>query len=125
MSLFDQLFFNIFNHYKAKHKKRSINFAVLYISILQISLIFLLGVFFAAFFRQMNVDTMSSENAWILFIITAFIIYFKNWIQFSGRKRSVINAKLSKRKTKQFNIWLLWFLPVCCIALAIILLQVL
>ena len=125
MSLFDQFFFNVFNHYKAKHKKRSITFAVLYITILQMSIILVLGVFFAAFFSQMNVETISSEKAWILFVLTSCIIYFKNWIQFSGRKRSVINAKLSKRKSKHFNNWLLWLLPVSCIALSILLMQVL
>lgn len=125
MSLFDQFFFNVFNHYKAKYKKRSITFAVLYITILQMSIILVLGVFFAAFFIQMNVETISSEKAWILFVITSCIIYFKNWIQFSGRKRSVMNAKLSKRKSKHFNIWLLWLLPVSCIALSILLMQVL
>jgi len=125
MSLFDQLFFNVFNHYKVKYKRHANNLAQLYISILQISLIFLLGVFFAAFFKQMNVETMSSSKAWVLFILTAFIIIFKNWIQFSGRKRSVMNAKLSKRKTMRHNIWLLWLLPICSIILSILLLNIL
>ncbi len=125
MSIFDSLFFNIFNHYKTKHKKRSITIAVLYLTLLQLSIILVLGVFFAAFFNQMNIDTMSSEKAWALFIVTSFIVYFKNWIQNSGRKRSVINAKLSKRKSRHYNIWLLWLLPVCCIALSILLMQVL
>ena len=125
MSLFDQLFFNVFNHYKVKYKRRANTLASLYVSILQISLIFLLGVFFAAFFRQMNVDTMSPDKAWVLFVITSILIYFKNWIQFSGRKRSVINAKLSKRKTRSHNIWLLWILPICCIILSILLLNIL
>ena len=125
MSLFDQFYFNVFNYYKAKLKKRSITIAVLYITVLQLSIILLLGVFFAAFFRQMNVDTMKPDKAWVLFSIVSILIYFKNWIQFSGRKRSVMNAKLSKRKSKHFNIWLLWLLPICCIALSIILMQVL
>lgn len=125
MSLFDQLFFNVFNLYKAKFKRRANTIATFYVTILQISLIFLLGVFFAAFFKQMNVETMSSNKAWPLFIITSILIYFKNWIQFSGRKRSVINAKLSKRKTKNLSVWLLWLLPICCFILSYILFEVL
>ncbi len=125
MSIFDSLFFNVFNHYKAKHKKRSITFAVLYLTLLQLSIILVLGVFFAAFFNQMNIDTMSSDKGWALFIVTSFIVYFKNWIQNSGRKRSVMNAKLSKRKSRHYNIWLLWLLPICLIALSILLMQVL
>lgn len=125
MTVFDSLFFNVFNHYKIKYKKRSITFSVLYITILQLSILLVLGVFFATFFSQMNVDTLSSEKAWALFIITSVIIYFKNWIQYSGRKRSILNAKLSKSKSKLYNIWLLWLLPISLIALSIVLMQVL
>ncbi len=125
MSLSDQFFFNVFNQYKVKFKRRANTLAVLYISCLQISLLLLLGVFFAAFFRQLNVDTMSSDKAWILFAFVSILIYFKNWIQYSGRKRSVMSARLTKRKTTSYNIWLLWLLPICCISLSIILMQVL
>ncbi len=125
MTVFDQFYFNVFNHYKARYKRRANTLAVFYISFLQLSIILVLGVFFAAFFNQMNVDTISSQKAWTLFIITSFIVYFKNWIQYSGRKRSVMNAKLNRNKSSQYNIWLLWLLPICCITLSIILLQVL
>lgn len=125
MTVFDQFYFNVFNHYKARYKRRANTLAVFYISFLQLSIILVLGVFFAAFFNQMNVDTISSQKAWTLFIITSFILYFKNWIQYSGRKRSVMNAKLNRNKSRQYNIWLLWLLPICCITLSIILLQVL
>lgn len=124
MPLFDQFFFNIFNHYKTIYKRRANTIAVFYISFLQITILLLLGVFFGAFFNQLNVDTMSSNKAWTLFVIVSILIYFKNWIQSSGRKRSVINAKLSKNKSRQYNILLLWLLPICCIALSIILLQI-
>lgn len=125
MTVFDQFYFNVFNHYKDRYKRRANTFAVFYISFFQLSIVLVLGVFFAAFFNQMHVDTISSQKAWTLFIITSFIFYFKNWIQYSGRKRSVMNAKLNRSKSKQYNIWLLWLLPICCIALSIILLQVL
>lgn len=124
MTAFDIFFFNIFNHYKKRFKKRAVTLAVFYISLLQASLILLLGVFSCAFFKQLNVNTVSSGNAWTLFVIVSILIYFKNWIQSSGRKRSVMNAKLSKNKSKKYNILLLWLLPISTIALSIILLQV-
>jgi len=83
----------------------------------------LLGAFFSAFLNQMKVNTMSSTKAWILFSIACVIIYFKNWVQFTGKKRSVLNAKMTKSKSHQYAIWILILLPIGCIALAILLLK--
>jgi len=121
MTLSDQFFYNIFHHYKKIFKQSASRIAILYISLLHISLLLLLGMFFSKFFNQMNVSTMSSENAWILFGILAVLIYFKNWMQYSGKKRMVMNAKMSSRKTKKYSIWLLWLLPVSFIVLSVIL----
>jgi hypothetical protein len=123
MSISDQFFFNVFNYYKKANKKLASRIAVIYIDLLHISFLLLLGIFFSVFFNQMNVRFMSSEKAWILFVIAAIIICFKNWIQFSGKKRKVMNAKISNSKSKHFSIWLLWSLPVMCFALSIILSQ--
>ena len=122
MTIFDQFALSIFNTYKPRFKQKANAIAVFYLSLLQSSILLLLGVFFAAFFRQMKVDTMSSSKAWTLFIITVIIIYFKNWMGFSGKKRLVLNAKRTKQKTQQHNVWILWLIPPACIALAILLL---
>ena len=121
MSLSDQFFFNVFNHYKKRYKAKASSIAIVYINILQVSALLLLGMFFSVFFNQMNVDFMSEEKAWILFVITAFIICFKNWIQYSGKKRKVMNAKASNSKSKHYSIWLLWILPIVFIGLTVIL----
>ena len=121
MSLSDQFFFNIFNYYKKGYKKLASRIAITYINILHISFLLLIGMFFSVFFNQMNVNFMDSEKAWILFVIASIIICFKNWIQFSGKKRKVMNAKISSRKSKHYSIWLLWTLPIICIILSIIL----
>ena len=123
MTVFNQFFYSVYSYYKASYKKKANAIAVFYISLLQISLVLLLGSFFAAFFKQMHVDTLNSENAWILFIMTSIIIYFKNWMSYNGRSRMIINAKLSKKKKLGYNIILLWLLPVANIILAIILLR--
>ncbi|WCO01529.1 hypothetical protein [Psychroserpens ponticola] len=125
MTIFDIFFFNVFSYYKARFKKQANTIAVLYISTLQIALVFLLGSFFAVFLSQMNVNTMSSSKAWTLFIIASIFIYFKNWIQYGGKKRKVLNAKTSKNKSKLYPIWLLWLLPIASIGLSIIILQAL
>ncbi len=121
MSLSDQFFFNIFSYYKNRYKKLASKIATIYINFLQVSVLLVLGVFFAVFFNQMHVTFLDSEKAWILFVIASIIICFKNWIQYSGKKRNVMNAKISSRKSKHFPIWLLWSLPIMCIALSIIL----
>jgi len=123
MSIFDQFVLNIFNYYKTRFKKKANVIAVFYISVLQSSLILLLGVFFAAFFNQMHMATMSSSKAWTLFVIAIVFIYFKNWMQYNGRKRAILNAKRAKAKSHQYNIWGLWFLPIGCIILSILLLD--
>ncbi|GAA3633065.1 hypothetical protein [Flavivirga jejuensis] len=123
MNLFDTLFYNIFSQYKTKYKQKANSIAVIYVTLLQVALLLLLGVFFAGFFKQMNMVTMSSTKAWTLFVLMAGFIYFKNWMQYTGKKRMMINAKMNKKKTQHHNIWLLWLLPVATLGLAYVLFQ--
>ena len=123
MTLFDHFVFNIFQHYKPKYKAKANTISILYITFLQLSLLLLFGVFFSIFFNQMNVDTMSSNKAWTLFGIAIVPLYFMNWMNYSGRKRRVLNAKSTKRKAKSFSILTLWLLPFGIVSLSIILLQ--
>lgn len=124
MSTFDQLFFHFFQYYKPKLKQKAVSIAVVYITILQVSLLLLLGVFFAGFFRQMNMDTMSSSKAWTLFTLIAVFIYFKNWMQYTGKRRMMINAKMNKKKSKSaYNIYLLWGLPIAVLGLTYVVFQ--
>ena len=124
MTVFDQFVLSVFNHYKPVFKTKANIIAVVYISLLQSSILLLLGVFFAAFFQQMKVSTMSSDKAWILFGVSVIGIYFKNWINYSGKKRTLLNAKRTKQKHTNYNVWILWLIPLACISLAILLLQV-
>ena len=123
MTIFDQLFFAIHSYYKISYKRKASTIAVFYISLLQISLILLLGSFFAGFFRQMHVETLTSNNGWTLFIVISFVIYFKNWMSYNGRTRMIKNAKMSHKKKLGYNIILLWLLPIANTLLAIILLN--
>ncbi len=123
MSIFDTFFFNIFQYYKTKKSKKAIKIATFYVSFIQCSLLLLLGVFFAGFFRQMHVNTMSSSKAWTLFVLLSIIVFFKNWMQYSGKKRNLLNAKMLKKRKQTYNIWILWLLPIVVLGLTYILFQ--
>lgn len=123
MTVFDQLFYFIFTRYKARYKQKANAIALYYTSTLQIALAFLLGCFFAAFLSQMHVDTMSQDKAWILFIMLALAIHFKNWISYNGKTRKVMNAKYNKKKAPQYNIVVLFALPIICVAMGLLFLQ--
>jgi DNA integrity scanning protein DisA with diadenylate cyclase activity len=123
MTLFDKLFFSVFKHYKDMKNKKANNIATAYISVLQSALILLLGVFFAGFFNQMNVNTLSQDKAITLFVLACVFIFFKNWMQYAGRKRKVLNAKMLKSKSLGYNIWLIWLLPLVCLGLSFIIYQ--
>ncbi|WP_460220231.1 hypothetical protein [Psychroserpens sp. MEBiC05023] len=124
MNTFDIFFFNVFQHYKPTKKKKANTIALFYISALQCSLILLSGIIISIFLDEMNTTTISSGKAWSLFVMACVFIYFKNWIQYTGKKRSILNAKrLKKHRPQHYNIWMLWFLLIGSLALSIILLQ--
>ncbi|MFD2543139.1 hypothetical protein ACFSSB_12475 [Lacinutrix gracilariae] len=123
MTLFDTLFFSVFKHYKDAKNKKANQLATVYVSVLQCALLLLLGVFFAGFFKQMNMTTMSQDKAIVIFILVSIFIFFKNWMQYAGQKRKVLNAKMLRKKTATYSIFMLWLLPVASIVLAIIIYQ--
>ncbi|NNC49422.1 MAG: hypothetical protein HKO01_02680 [Flaviramulus sp.] len=123
MTTFDILFFHFFQYYKTKKNKKANSIATFYVTFLQSSLLLLLGVFFAKFFRQMRMDTMSADKAWTLFVLVVIFLYFKNWMQYGGRRQKVLNAKMLKNKKLSYNIWMLWLLPLVILALTYVLFQ--
>ncbi|MCK0123357.1 hypothetical protein MWU76_02985 [Gelidibacter sp. F2691] len=123
MTIFDQLFFNSFNYYKkTAYKNKANRIAIIYITIVQVALLLVLGVFFAEFFQQMHVATMSSTNAWILLAAASLILYFFNWIQYSGKKRKIMNA--NQKKKTGYGIFTLWMIPAVAVFLATLFLTV-
>ncbi|MGC1632206.1 MAG: hypothetical protein WA749_08870 [Gelidibacter sp.] len=123
MTIFDQLFFNSFNHYKkGNYKKKATTIAIYYITLVQTSLLLALGVFFAEFFHKMNVATMTPTKAWILFAFVSLLLYFTNWIQYSGKKRKIMNANQNKKTN--YGIITLWSIPIVALFLALIFMRV-
>ena len=125
MNYFNQLYLTVFSRFKGHFKQKANTIALFYTSVLQIALLFLGGVFFIKFLEQMKVVVMSGSNAWLLFIMTAVFIHFKNWVNYSGRKRRVLNAKLSNKKSLEYSLFMLIVLPVGIIGLALLMLQAL
>ena len=125
MNFFNQLYLTVFNRFKGRYKQKANTIALFYTSVLQIALLFLGGVFFIKFLEQMKVVVMSSSNTWIVFVLTAVFIHFKNWVNYSGRKRRVLNAKLSNKKGLEYSLFILIVLPVGIIGLALLMLQAL
>lgn len=125
MNFFNQLYLTVFSRFKGRFKQKANTIALFYTSALQIALLFLGGVFFIKFLEQMKVVVMSGSNAWLLFIMTAVFIHFKNWLSYSGRKRRVLNAKLSNKKGLEYSLFMLIVLPVGIIGLALLMLQAL
>ncbi|MBT8265744.1 MAG: hypothetical protein KJO41_01445 [Bacteroidia bacterium] len=121
----DKLFFSVFNYYKSKKNKNASLYASLYITLLQGALLLLLGIFFSEFFRNMNMSVMSSKKAWVLYLLGLLFIYFRNWMYYSGRKRKILNAKQSGKRSLKRSIYVLWLLPLACFGVALILLQIL
>ncbi|TBV25081.1 hypothetical protein DMZ43_12255 [Meridianimaribacter sp. CL38] len=119
MTTFDTLFFSFFNQIKKRYKQRSNTISVAYISLVQCSLVLLLGIFFSEFLVQMKVNTMSSSKAWTLFILVSVALYFRNWMNYSGKKRKILNTK-TKSNNPQYSIVSLILLPIVTIAIAIL-----
>ncbi len=119
MTTFDSLFFSFFNQIKKRYKQHSNTISVAYISLVQCSLVLLLGIFFSEFLAQMKVNTMSSSKAWTLFILVSIALYFRNWMYYSGKKRKILNTK-TKTSSTQYSIISLILLPIVTIAIAIL-----
>lgn len=123
MIFIDHLFFNCFDHYKkGAYRKKANAIAVLYITVVEASLLLVLSVVFSGFLQRLHVPTITPGRAWILFIVAAWVLYFKNEIKFSGKKRKVMNANRTKKTS--YGIVTLWLIPVVAVFLSILFLRV-
>ena len=125
MNFFNQLYLTVFSRFKGRFKQKANTIALYYISVVEIGLLLLIGVFFNKFLDQMKVVFMTGADAWLLFIMTAVFIHFKNWVNYSGRKRRVLNAKLSSKKGLEYSSFLLIVLPIGIVGLSLLMLKAL
>ncbi|WP_218843374.1 hypothetical protein [Winogradskyella wichelsiae] len=120
-SIADTNYIFIFNYYKKAFGKKSIDIALFYVCLLELSFLLAIGAFLKAFASQMKIAMMSSTKFWVLFAIITLFIISKNWMRYNGKKRTILNAK-AKRNTN--SIYLLWLMPLGGFLIASILLQV-
>ena len=125
MNYFNQLYITVFSRFKGRFKQKANTIALYYISVVEIALLLLIGIFFNKFLDQMKVVFMTGADAWLLFIMTAVFIHFKNWVNYSGRKRRVLNAKLSSKKGLEYSSFLLIVLPIGIVGLSLLMLKAL
>jgi len=125
MNYFNRLYLTTFNRFKARFRQKANTIALFYVSIVEIAIILLLGIFFIKFLDQMKVIITNGTNGWLLFIILALFIHFKNWLSYSGRKRRILNAKLSIKKDLEYSLFVLISLPLGLLGLSLIMLEVL
>jgi len=125
MNYFNRLYLTTFNRFKARFRQKANTIALFYVSIVEIAIILLLGIFFIKFLDQMKVIIMNGTNGWLLFIILALFIHFKNWLSYSGRKRRILNAKLSIKKDLEYSLFVLISLPLGLLGFSLIMLEVL
>ena len=125
MNYFNQLYITVFSRFKGRFKQKANTIALYYISVVEIALLLLIGVFFNKFLDQMKVVFMTGADAWLLFIMTAVFIHFKNWVNYSGRKRRVLNAKLSSKKGLEYSSFLLIVLPIGIVGLSLLMIKAL
>jgi len=119
--MLDQFYISVLNFYKSHLGRKSLSIALIYINLLELSIIILLSSFFLAFAKQMKLITLSATKFWIIFTLISVFIIFKNWMRFNGKRRTILKAKI---KAKPMSIYLLWSLPLACLALTYILFQV-
>ena len=125
MNYFNQLYITVFSRFKGRFKQKANTIALYYISVVEIALLLLICAFFNKFLDQMKVVVMTGADAWLLFIMTAVFIHFKNWVNYSGRKRRVLNAKLSSKKGLEYSSFLLIVLPIGIVGLSLLMLKAL
>jgi len=108
---FNHIFISVLNHLSQKLKKqKAIRYSILYITILQLSLIIFLSIVSIKFFLQFNITLFNTSNLWGILILTTIIVYFRNWMFYTGKKINSIKSKL-KPSNSGINIYALYAIP--------------
>jgi|SaaInl3SG_22_DNA_1037383.scaffolds.fasta_scaffold13516_3 hypothetical protein len=96
MNLFDKLYLSVFHQVKQYKPRLAARFARLYVSIFQVALCLLFGIFFLKFSRQMKLNVMDSKSLWIVSVGIIGFIFFKNWMSYNGKKRNILMSRNTK-----------------------------
>ena len=102
--ILDHLFASAHYCFRNKSKTFRNNFAFYYMLLFQILFLLLLGLFFNAFGRQLNINTLSN-NQYIFIATSSFVIVlYRSWMVYTGKRRLLILSK-TKQKFTPFGIF--------------------
>jgi magnesium-transporting ATPase (P-type) len=102
--ILDHLFASAHYCFRNKSKTFRNNFAFYYMLLFQLLLLLLLGLFFNAFSRQLNINTLSNNQYVFITISCLIIILFRSWMVYTGKRRLLILSK-TKQKFTPFGIF--------------------
>ena len=123
--MFHNLFYAAFHHFKTIYGKNANKMAITYIALVECCVLLVAGMFFAVFLSKMHVDLPSGTDLWLIFFAACFFIFIKDWVQYSGKKRRVLNTKSKHSRQNTYSLFALLLLPVGSLILAAILYQAL
>ncbi|EDP95853.1 hypothetical protein U8527_12055 [Kordia algicida OT-1] len=125
--MFEQLFYKTILSYKAQSKKRKhkqlMSMATLYITVLQLSILFVLCIVLvratnSSFLRFYEIYTPIFYS-----ILAGIVLFLFNAMYFNGKRMLQIKNKAIKENTKGTDVWKLWMIPIVIFALSFILLK--
>lgn len=125
--MFEQLFYKTILSYKAQTKKRKhkqlMSLATLYITALQLSILFVLCIVLvratnSSFLRFYEIYTPIFYS-----ILAGIVLFLFNAMYFNGKRMLQIKNKAIKENTKGTDVWKLWMIPVVIFGLSFILLK--
>ncbi len=123
--MFHNLFYAAFEHFKTIYGRNANKMAIIYIALTECCILLVLGMFFAVFLSKMHVNLPSGTDLWLFYFVSCLIIFLKNWVQYSGKKRKILNTKSKHTKQNSYGLLALIFLPIGSLILAAILYQAL
>lgn len=96
MNFFDRLYLSVFNQVKQYKPKFASRWARLYVSVFQLALCLLFGIFFMKFSKQMKLNILDDTSLWIVSLGIIVFIFFKNWMSYNGKKRNILISRNTK-----------------------------
>jgi hypothetical protein len=96
MNFFDRLYLSVFHQVKQYNPKLAARWARFYVSVFQLALCLLFGIFFMKFSKQMKLKTLDDTSLWIVSVGTIGVVFFKNWMSYNGKKRNILMSRNTK-----------------------------
>ena len=120
MNFFDRLYLSVFHQVKQYNPKLAARWARFYVSIFQLTLCLLFGIFFMKFSKQMKLNILDNASLKIVSLGIIVFIFFKNWMSYNGKKRNILISRNTKG-TKPYSVYTLIVFILALFALSFIL----